>query len=163
MFELKKWEPMKEISAIERDMNDLFKRFFGTSRITNWMEGSSFPAIDCYFKEGEFVVHADLPGIDPKDVDISIAGNMLTIKGERKSTVDEKKEGYMMHETSVGLFQRSFTLPEGVDAEKVKATYKNGVLELSMPTAAAALPKKITIEIGEGKETKTGKEAKKAA
>jgi len=159
MFELRKWEPMKEIGAIEREMNDLFKRFFGSSRLSGIMESGTYPAIDCYYKQGEFIVHADLPGIDPKDMDITLTGNVLTIKGERNSTIDEKKEGYFMHETSFGSFSRSFTLPAGVNTEKVKATYKNGVLELSMPTEAASLPKKVAIEINEGKEAKSGKKA----
>ncbi|MBI5644124.1 MAG: Hsp20/alpha crystallin family protein, partial [Deltaproteobacteria bacterium] len=95
----------------------------------------------------QFIVHTDLPGVNPRDVDISITGNVLTIRGERKSDVEEKKEGYLFHETSFGTFDRVLTLPEGVDASKVKATYRNGVLELTMPAKAEALPKKVPIEI----------------
>jgi HSP20 family protein len=86
-----------------------------------------------------------------------VTGNILTIKGERKSVVDEKKKGYLFHETSWGHFERSLTLPEGVDASKVHATCKNGVLELTMPTKAEALPKKVSIEIEGGEKTETKK------
>ena len=165
MFELKKWEPMKELSSIQREMDDFFKRVFGTFSPAGLFKRGGFPlsefasewrpALNCFYKNNRFIVHADLPGLDPKDIEISITGKMLTIKGERKAVVDEKKEGYVFHETSYGSFERVVTLPEGVEADKVKAAYKNGVLELSMPAKAESLPKKIKIEIeGEAQETK---------
>lgn len=152
MFELKKWDPIKELSGIQRDMDDLFRRVFGGLTPTSLLRreafrGEWYPAIDCYMKNNQFIVHADLPGVNPKDVDISLTGNVLTIRGERKSEVEEKKEGYLFHETSFGTFERVLTLPEGIDVSKVKATYKNGVLELTMPAKAEALPKKVNIEI----------------
>ncbi|MBI2411762.1 MAG: Hsp20/alpha crystallin family protein [Deltaproteobacteria bacterium] len=152
MFELKKWDPIKELSGIQRDMDDLFRRVFGGLAPTSLLRreafrGEWYPAIDCYMKNNQFIVHADLPGVNPKDVDISLTGNVLTIRGERKSEVEEKKEGYLFHETSFGTFERVLTIPEGVDVSKVKATYRNGVLELSMPAKAEALPKKVNIEI----------------
>jgi HSP20 family protein len=155
MFELKKWEPLRDLSTIQRDMDELFRRMFGGLTSTSLLrkEGEWYPVMDCYMKGNEFIVHADLPGIDPKDVDISVTGNVLTIKGERKSDVEEKKEGYLFHETSYGKFERSLTIPEGVDSTKVHARYTNGVLELTMPAKAEALPKKINIEIESG-ETK---------
>ncbi len=162
MFELKKWEPMKELSSIQREMDDFFKRVFGTFSPAGFFKrefaSEWYPALNCFYKEGRFIVNADIPGLDPKEIEISIAGNVLTIRGERKSIVDEKKEGYVFHETSYGTFERSMTLLDGVEADKVKASYKNGVLELSMPAKAEALPKKIKVEIdidrGDVKETK---------
>jgi len=165
MFELKKWEPMKELSSIQREMDDFFKKVLGTFSPAGFFKRGGFPlsefaskwhpALNCFYKENRFIVTADLPGLDPKEIEISIAGNTLTIRGERKSVVDEKKEGYVFHETSYGAFERSMTLPEGVEADKVKAAYKNGVLELSMPAKAETLPKKIKVEIeGDVKEIK---------
>lgn len=161
-FELRKFDPLKELSSIQRDMDDLFRRVFGSltpsslfRRETSAFKGEWYPAIDCYMKNNQFIVHADLPGIDPKDIDISITGNILTIRGERKSEIEEKKEsGVLFRETVYGTFERSLTLPEGVDASKVHATFKNGVLELAMPAKAEALPKKVKIELEEGKEKK---------
>ncbi|MFQ5736526.1 MAG: Hsp20/alpha crystallin family protein [Thermodesulfobacteriota bacterium] len=147
------------MSIIQRDMDDFLRRTFGTLTPMSLFRrtgerGELYPAMDCYMKDNKFIVHADLPGIDPKDVDITITGNVLTVKGERKSDVEEKKEGYLVHETSYGLFERSVTLPEGVNTSKVHATYKNGVLELTMPAKAEALPKKVTVEIEAGEEKK---------
>lgn len=158
MADLRKWEPFKELSTIQRDMDDFFRRVFDSltpSRLfRREFKAEWYPAIDVYMKNNQLVVHADLPGINPKDVDISLTGNVLTIRGERKAEWEEKKEGYMFGEASYGAFERSFTLPEGVDTTKCHAVYKNGVLELTMPAKAEALPRKVKIELEEGKEKK---------
>jgi len=150
MLELRKWEPMRELSTIQKEMDELFRRTFGslTSGLfrREW-KGQWCPEFDCYTKDGKFIVHAYLPGVDPKDVDVTIAGNILTVKGERKSDVTEKKGGYIFHESSFGEFERSITIPEGVEVDKVHATYTNGVLELSMPAKAEVMPKKIKVEL----------------
>jgi len=150
MFELKKWEPFRDLASfqrdMQRDMEDFFRKTFGTSLFKREMR-EWYPSIDCFIKNNQFVIHADLPGIDPKDVDISITGNMLTLKGERKAEYDEKKEGYLYHEASYGSFERTLELPEGIDTNKVHATYKNGILELTMPAKAEALPKKVKVEV----------------
>ncbi|MBI5467808.1 MAG: Hsp20/alpha crystallin family protein [Deltaproteobacteria bacterium] len=159
MLELKKWEPFKDLSIVQREMDDMFRRFFGTFAPLNFLrkelKGEWYPVMDLYTKDNKFVVHADIPGVDPRDVDISVTGNLLTIKGERKSDIEEKKEGYMFHETSLGVFERTITLPEGVDTTNIHATYKNGVLEVTMPAKAEALPKKVKVEL----EEVTGKKA----
>lgn len=158
MFELKRWEPLKELSGIQREMDELVKRFFGgvthTGLLRREFGGEWSPTVDCYVKDNAFTVHADLPGIDPKNVDISITGNMLTIRGERKAAYDEKKEGYSVREVCYGSFERTITLPEGVDASMVRASYKNGVLELTMPAKAEALPRKIKVEVEEARAEK---------
>lgn len=157
MFELKKWDPMRELSSVQREMDELFRRVVGTFspgifRVGREFKGEWYPAVECYMRDGKFVVHADLPGIDPKDVDVSIAGNLLTIKGERKAEWEKKKEGYMFHEAAYGSFERTLTLPEGVKSDQVHATYKNGVLELTMPAKTEALPKKVKVEIESGEQ-----------
>lgn len=157
MRELKKWEPLRELSTIQREMDDLFRRTFGslTSGLFRKEWGGQWcPDVDCYMKDGQFIIHADIPGVDPKDVDISITGNILSIKGERKSDVTEKKGEYIFHESSLGKFERTMTIPEGVDVSKVHASYANGVFELTMPTKEEVLPKKIKVELEGGKEGK---------
>lgn len=158
MFELKKlekWDPIKELSTIHRDMDDLFKRVFGSASMFGHglRIGAWFPTMDAFVRDGKLVVRADLPGIDPKKTEITISGGLLTIKGERKTEKTETKEGVILSESAYGAFERTMTLPDGVDTADVHATYKNGVLELTMPTKAVTLPKKVTIEIEEGKET----------
>ncbi len=161
MKPLTKWSPLGEISTLHREIDDLFKRFFevgGGWMPSLWRE-KVFPALDSFFKEGNLVVRAELPGIDPKDVDISVVGNQLTIKGERKAEKDIHDEDYVMLESSYGTFIRSITLPEGVDLSKIHTTYHDGILDLTMPCAEAVTPKKINIEIEEHK----GAAIKKAA
>ena len=160
MKPLTKWSPFSELPAIRHEMDDLFNKFFefGGGWMPSLLRERMFPALESFYKEGKFVVKAELPGIDPKDVDISIVGNQLTIKGERKTEKDVKEENYMMMERSYGSFMRSITLPEGVDTTKVNAKYHDGVLDLTMPCAEAIAPRKITIEI-EGSEEKVVKKA----
>ena len=158
MFELKKWEPLRELSGIQKELDDLFRRTFGG--ITPSFTGEEWrPSVNCYTREGRYIVQADLPGVKPEDIDISVTGNVLTIKGERTAEWEEKKEGHVFHESSYGSFERSMTLPEGVNAEKVHASYRDGVLELTMPAKEAALPKKVKVEV----EKETGPKGRKAA
>ena len=157
MFELKKWEPLRELSTIQRDMDELFRRTFGS--LTTGLFGREFkgewvPDVDCYMKDNNLVVHADLPGVDPKNLEISVTGNTLMLKGERKSDFEEKKGEYMFHETTYGSFIRSIALPEGTDINKVHAVFRNGVLEVSMPCKAESLGRKIKVEVEEVKESK---------
>ncbi len=147
MFALKKRDPFSELSTLHREMDELFRRTFG-SMLPGMFRGEWYPSIESYIKDRTLHVKADIPGVDPKDVDISIMGNELTIKGERKAERKEEKEGeYFFCETSYGSFERTVTLPEGVDTDKVHASYKNGVLEITMPVKAEMLPKKVSVEV----------------
>jgi HSP20 family protein len=105
------------------------------------------PAIECHLEAGTLIVKADLPGIDPKDVNVSLLGTQLTIEGERKMEKAEAGAGFMYRELPYGKFTRVLTLPEGIDADKVKTAYKNGVLEISMPMPPQMVSKKIPIEV----------------
>ena len=149
MKPLTKWSPLRDLSTIRHEMDDIFNKFFEFGG--GWMPGllreRMFPALESFYKEGKFVVKVEIPGIEPKDVEISITGNELTIKGERRIEKDVKEEEYVMMERSYGSFMRSITLPEGVDTTKVHAKYHDGVLDLTMPCAEALAPKKVTIEI----------------
>ena len=92
------------------------------------------------------VVRADVPGLNPKDIEVSVLGNALMIKGERKDEQEVKKENYFRREVSYGAFERHMTLPEGAQTDKIKATFKNGVVEVTMPIAKEAGAKKIPLE-----------------
>lgn len=152
MFAIRKWEPFDEISALRREMDDFFRRTFTEglkTRSTGWC-----PTVDSFIKEGNVVMRVELPGVDPKDVDISVTGNQLTIKGERKAASDVKGEEYLLCEVCYGAFERVIPLPQGVQSDKVHATYKNGILEIMLPVEKAALPKKVHIEIEGGGKLK---------
>lgn len=160
MKPLARWSPLSELSTIRREIDDIFNRFFefGGGWIPGMLRERVFPALDSFYKDGKLVVRAELPGIDPKDVEVSLVGNQLTIKGERKVEKDIHEEDYIMMERSHGSFCRTITLPEGVDTTKVEAQYHDGILDITMPCEAAIAPKRISIEI-----TSREEEVKKAA
>ena len=150
MFPLTKWNPFKELSSLHTDIDDLFGRTFGRTGLPAlFTEGYRYPAMDCAMKGDNFVVHVELPGIDPKDVDITVTGNLLTVKGERKLEKEVKEEEYLVREIGYGSFERTITLPHGVNADKVKANYVKGILEITMPAEAAIKGKKVPIELTE--------------
>jgi HSP20 family protein len=105
------------------------------------------PAVDIYETEHELVVKADLPDIDPKDLDIRVENNILTIRGERKFEKQVNEDKYLRVERSYGFFARSFTLANTVNAEAIKADYQNGVLTLTIPKREEAKPKQIKVNV----------------
>lgn len=159
MLAIRKWSPFKELSTLHEEMDELFRRTFGTmGGLTRGFLGEPwYPTIESFIKGGNLVVRCEVPGIDPKNIDISIVGNMLTIKGEKKTSEEIKREDYLLNEVSYGSFERTLTMPEGVKADNIAANCKNGILEIVMPAEKAALPRKVTIEV-EGAE-----KARKAA
>ncbi len=106
------------------------------------------PAVDVTETEGGYEVVAELPGMDEKNIEVKLANHTLTIKGEKRDEKEETKKDYYMRERSFGSFQRSFTLPEGVDTDKIEASFKKGVLTVTVPKTAEAkkAEKKITVK-----------------
>ena len=154
--ELTPWQtPLRAITEMQREMNQLFSRFFGDGEQAGnrWLSQSEsyVPQIESAVRENMLYVKADLPGIDPKDVEVTVEGNQLTLRGERKAEQEGAEGGYVHREVRYGSFVRSLTIPEGVKAEEIQAKYQNGVLELSIPLPASMLPKKVNIAI-EGQE-----------
>ena len=144
MLSLTRWNPFEELTSLHREMDQVFGRSWGeypAGRGWSWVPPTEVTSD----KEG-WKVRIALPGIDPKDVHVDLAGNLLTIKGER--TVKEEDAEKHMSEIGYGSFERSFTLPENVAIEKVHAAFDNGMLELTLPVAAAAKPRRIEIEGG---------------
>jgi HSP20 family protein len=140
---------MRELETFERRMADLFDRFWGPSERERpiWGIEGWAPAIESRVENGNLIVKADLPGIDPKEVSISVLGNQLTIEGERKREEKKEEKGYFYQEVSYGKFSRTIPLPEGAEADKVKANYKNGVLEITIPAPKQLASKKVQIEV----------------
>ena len=143
-----RWNPFSEMSLLQNQMNRLFDTALhgwpsesnGTTGTTSWI-----PAADIYESDSELVVNLDLPGVDPKMVDLRVENNVLTIRGERQFEEKQNKENYHRVERSYGAFARSFTLSTSVDPEKIRANYKAGVLSITLPKAEAAKPKRIQI------------------
>ena len=122
----------------------MFDEFFGERR-SGLAEGSWAPAVDVSETEAELVIRAELPGLSQKNIELNLQDNVLTLKGEKQQEQKEEKENFHRVERSYGSFSRSFTLPVNVNAEAVQATFKNGVLEITMPKAEEAKPQKIEI------------------
>ena len=152
MSALTRWRPWREMVSGEHRMEDWFdrfgERFFGPREHerSTWDNGGWYPALESRTDNGNLIVKADLPGIDPKDVSISMTGNQLRIEGERKHEEKHEEKDYFHQELTYGKFTRTMTLPAEVDAEQVKARYKDGVLEITMPAPKELSAKKIAIE-----------------
>jgi HSP20 family protein len=128
---------------INRLFNDAFVRSEGESNLTSWA-----PAVDISETEHELIVKGDLPGIDPKDLDIRVENNVLTIRGERKFEKKSEQDNYLRVERAYGSFFRSFALANTVNPEGIKADYQNGVLTLVVPKREEAKPKQIKVNVG---------------
>jgi HSP20 family protein len=138
-------------SEFDRMFNDVMRDFLGTRRAGGRAQQQLWaPRLEAYAKDGDLVLHTDLPGVSLEDVDITLDGNVLTISGERKATTQGEGVSYYLNELPYGAFRRSVAVPEGVDADSIKARLENGVLEVVLPGATTQIePKRIAIEGGD--------------
>jgi HSP20 family protein len=147
-----RWEPVRELSSFHNDMNRLFNTVFDspTTRAANggtlrrWV-----PATDLVETDDHFVLRADLPGMTQDDVKIELQDNTLTVSGERKSESEKREKGFYRVERAFGSFSRTVTLPKGVDADAVTASFENGVLEIRIPKPEERKPRRIEISVGD--------------
>ncbi len=150
-----RWEPLRELASIQNEMNRLFGTVFDApapggngNTLRRWM-----PAMDLVETEEHFVLRADLPGLAEGDVNIEVEDSVLTVSGERRAEHEATKEGYHRVERAFGSFSRSLTLPEGVDADAVTASFDRGVLEIRIPKPEQRKPRKISIGVGDTPKT----------
>jgi HSP20 family protein len=145
-------EPFRDMVAVQDRLNRIFDDAVrGSSRGSDEdsaLGGQWAPSVDIFEHEGNLVLRAELPGIEPKDVDVRVENNVLTLRGERKFESEVKREKYHRVERAYGTFSRSFTLPNVVDTEKIKAEYKDGVLQVTLPQREEAKPKQIQVSVG---------------
>ena len=143
---LSRFEPFRGATTLQdqinRLLNEAFDRTSDDANLTTWA-----PAVDIYETEHELVVKADIPEIKPEELDIRVENNILTIRGERKFEKEVSENNYLRVERSYGSFSRSFSLANTVNAEAIKADYKNGVLTLSIPKREEAKPKQIKVNV----------------
>ena len=145
-----RWDPFREMSALQERMNRLLEDFrartpLGEEEIT---QGAWIPAVDIYETQESIVLKAELPGISRDDINVEVKDGMLTLKGEKRLEREVQEENYHRVERSYGAFQRAFTLPNTIQQEKVKAKFKDGILEITLAKAEGAKPKQIKVEIG---------------
>lgn len=149
-----RWEPVRELSSLQHEMNRLFNTMFETPSaesaggLRRWT-----PAMDLVETDEHFVLRADLPGMSQEDISIEVEDRALTVSGERKAEHEVRQEGFHRVERSFGRFSRSLTLPEGVDPEAVSASFDRGVLEVRVPKPEQRKPRRISIGVGGAKPT----------
>jgi HSP20 family protein len=152
-----RWEPLRELSSLQTEMNRLFNTAFDAPTGGNGGARRWTPAMDLVETDEHFVLRADLPGMTQDDVSIELEDNVLTVSGERKAEHEEKREGFYRVERAFGTFSRALTLPQGIDPEAVNASFANGVLEVRVPKPEQRKPRKITIgSVGEEPKTIEG-------
>ena len=143
-----RWSPARELLGVQNEVNRLFNNFFDRDLFeTSYRHSVWEPAVDISETQEDFQVNADLPGLTKDDVKISYEDGVITIKGEKRQEKEEKEKNYHRVERRYGAFERSFRLPARVEANKIEAKFKDGVLSLRLPKAEDAKPKEIPIKI----------------
>src|SRR6202022_2258218 len=137
-----RYEPWALVSRLQKDID----RLFGAPLTTAADSGAWLPPVDIHEEAGQFALHVDLPGVDPKAVEVTADQGVLTIRGQREDSRKESREGFRRIESINGEFQRRFSLPETADAQNIKAKVANGVLEVSIPKVAQVQPHRIMVE-----------------
>lgn len=144
------YEPWNLLNQMERAL----LRWPGVPRLSNELQDDSgsiatsewIPAVDIKEEQDRFVIHADIPGVDPNDIDVTMENGVLTLKGERAHESEDERAGYRRIERVRGTFYRRFSLPDTADAEQIRATCKNGVLEVVIPKQAKLQPRRIEVQ-----------------
>jgi len=159
-----RWDPTREISSLQSEMNRVFSTFFDSpaSQSSGAGAGSTgrwLPAMDLAETGDSYIVRADLPGITEDEVQVELEDNVLTISGERRLDETRSEGGYLRTERARGSFARSLTLPAGIDPERIEADFKNGVLELRIPKPEERKPRRISIVGTGGQRTIEGHES----
>lgn len=148
---LMRYEPWQGLNRLHDELDRMFRGYLPqsggdagndtSSSISDWT-----PAVDVKEEENRFLIHADIPGVEPQDIEVHMDNGILTIRGERKSVSKNEKNGYKRVERVYGSFYRRFTLPDTADADSIKAESRNGVLEISIAKKAAAQPRRIEVQ-----------------
>ena len=148
VWEMTPWKPFRELERMRREMDRVWDSFFEEKPSRKVEEvGEWSPTLDVLETKNDLVVKAEIPGIDPKDIDISLANEMLIIKGEKKQEKEEKEENYHLMERSYGSFARTIQLPKEVQSDKISASYKNGVLKVRLLKSEETEKKEIKIKV----------------
>jgi HSP20 family protein len=149
------WRPFMDLARRERDTDRMMEDFFGRRMRPwwpeRWFRGEELnvraPTVDVYEEKDDIVVKAELPGMAKDNIEVNLTDHTLTIKGEKKKEEEVKEENYYRSERSYGSFLRMLELPKDVHAEKVKASFKNGILEVRMPKTEEAKAKEIKVKV----------------
>jgi HSP20 family protein len=150
-----KYDPFRELRGLQDEMNRLFMNNLSRQGDESFASGAWSPSVDIFENKDQIVLEAELPGMKPEDVHISIENNVLTVRGERKFEKKDDGDNFHRVERSYGSFTRSFTLPPTVSSENAEAEFENGILRLSLTKREEAKPRRIEIKAGGGSQPKT--------
>lgn len=146
------WDPNRELTSLQSEMNRLFSSFFEPSAARPAAGGETArrwsPAMDVVERDDHYVLRTDVPGVREEDIAVELDGNVLTVSGRRQAEHDEDRKGFHRVERVYGEFSRSLTVPDGVDADKIEASYDRGVLEVRVPKPEQAKPRRVAINVG---------------
>lgn len=142
-----RWEPSRGVVDIQQEMNRLFDSFFGRPLAVGAAERVWVPPVDVCETKDDLVVSLELPGVREKEVEVAITGDLLTVKGERRFSRESKDESFHRMERVYGKFERTIPLPVAVQTDKVKATYRDGVLDIRLPKVEEVKPRQIKIDV----------------
>lgn len=147
---LEKLKPYRKPGSVRNEIENLLHEFFGGTIHTGPLAGEWLPAADITETTDRVFVKAELPGIEEKDIDLSICGNLLTIRGEKKHVTEIEDESHYLGDRYYGSFRRTFQLPGDIDHDQARATFNRGVLKISVPKVEEAKRKKIDINVRQG-------------
>ena len=147
VMELIPWKPFGDVGLLRRETDDLWNRFLGKTPVPGAFTEEWSPLVDISETNDNFVVKAELPGLESKDVNVSVSGDILTIKGEKKKEKEEKDEHHHYVERYEGSFQRTFQLPSSIKGDKVEANFDKGVLNVTLPKVEEAKKRQIEIKV----------------
>jgi len=153
---LQRWDPYRELRQMEDTMNRLWRGFGGSPSYREGSEDWNI-LIDVIQQKDAIEVRASMPGVTPEGIDVAVEDNVLTIRAERKSDIEEGKESYLIRERPTGSFYRALRLPDTVDTNKIESHYENGVLAITMPKAEEKKKKQIQVKVNGGQKVIEGK------
>jgi len=163
MSRLVEWNPFKEIERLRGEFDHILERFRTHGELEAIDERLVRPRIESFIDDGKFTVRADMPGIDPKDIEIKVSGNALDVRGKREQKKEISKRDFLRREVHYGSYAYSTALPEGIKTEDIKATYRDGVLELIAPLPKELAPKEVKIQVETNEPKKVEAKEKAAA
>ena len=145
-MEIVPWKPFRELSGLRKEMDSLWERFFSDSPLERFASQRWLPSVDINETKGKIIVKVELPGLEGKDISVSLTDTLLTIKGEKKQESEEKDAARHVVERYYGAFERSFRLPAEINDKKVEAAFDKGVLTVTLPKLATSKKKEIEIK-----------------
>jgi HSP20 family protein len=160
MTRFRSWSPFRDLDDFKRGLDEIFENLRSKAQ---WPFEAGIaalkPPLESFAEDGNFIVRTELPGIDPKDITVSVMGDVLTIRARRAEEHEVKKRDFLHREFKYGLIERLVNLPRGVKTEEVKASFTNGLLEIRMPTSEEGTPKEVKIEFGGAESKPRGEKA----